>query len=134
MTSLHDKFMDFLLKKPATSGQARAFLEKACSDESVIDALMLEAEDAGLVDDGAYARLFVEGHLQWGNLKIAHELKMRGVSRGDIDEALSEAEDETERAREIAESLRKSGVEDRKIASRLMSRGFTKRAVRSAMG
>ena len=85
------------------------------------------------MDDEAYARLFADGHLQWGNLKIAHELRMRGVDGEDIAAALDEAESESKRAREIAEGWRKSGVEDRKIQSRLLSRGFTNRAVRYAL-
>ena len=55
-------------------------------------------------------------------LKIAHELRMRGVGREEIESVLDDAEDESERARELAESWRKSGVEDRKIVSRLLSR------------
>ncbi len=103
--------------------------EKLTDDER--EALMNEAEDSGLIDDEAFARLFVDGHLQWGNLKIAYELSARGVSREEIESALDEAEDESERANELAESWRKSGIEDRKIQSRLLSRGFTSRAIHS---
>ena len=130
---LRERLFSTLLRRPSTSRQAREFLERTHAPDEVIDALINEAEGMGLVDDGAFARLFAEGHLQWGNLKIAHELSARGVSRTEIEEALDEIEDEGERARGLAESWRRSGVEERKITSRLMSRGFTSRAVRSAM-
>ena len=128
---LRERFFDALLRRPGTKRQAREFLLKYRAPEEIIDALMAEAERAGLVDDGAFARLFADGHAHWGNLKIAHELRMRGVDSEAVDEALSEAEDEAERARELAEAWRKGGVEERKITSRLMSRGFTGKAVRA---
>ena len=129
---LREKFFGALLRKPTTRKQAWELLEKYGASE-LAERLMREAEESGLVDDEAYARLFADGHLQWGNLKIAHELRMRGVDGKDIAAALDEAESEETRACEIAEGWRKSGVEDRKIQSRLLSRGFTNRAVRSAL-
>ncbi|MBQ7155822.1 MAG: RecX family transcriptional regulator [Synergistaceae bacterium] len=133
MSELREKFMNAMLKRPSTRKQAREFLVRSHAGEEEIASLMSEAEEMGLIDDEAFARLFVDGHLRWGNLKIAYELGMRGLCREDIEEALDEAEDEVERAREIAAGWRKSGIEERKIASRLAGRGFTSRAVRSAM-
>ena len=129
---LREKFFGALLRKPTPRKQAWELLEKYGAD-GLAEGLMREAEDSGLVDDEAYARLFADGHLQWGNLKIAHELRMRGVDGEDIAVALDEAESEEKRACEIAEGWRKSGIEDRKIQSRLLSRGFTNRAVRYAL-
>ena len=103
---LREGLFSTLLRRPSTRRQALGFLERAHAPAEAVDALMAEAESMGLVDDEAFARLFADGHLQWGNLKIA---------------------------RELAESWRASGVEERKITSRLMSRGFTSRAVRSAV-
>lgn len=130
---LREKFYGELLRKPCTRKQAREFLRRSRAPDGVIERLMSDAEDAGLIDDEGFAKLFVDGHLQWGNLKIAHELAMRGVSREAVSIALEEAEDESDRAREIAESWRKSGIEDRKIISRLQGRGFSGRAIRCAM-
>ena len=128
---LREKFFSALLRRPSTRKQAEELLKKYNAGE-LAERLMREAENSGLIDDEAYARLFAEGHLQWGNLKIAHELRMRGVDSENIAIALDEAEDESQRAQDIAESWRKSGVEDRKIQSRLLSRGFTNKAVRYA--
>ena len=118
-----EKFFGYLLRKPCTRQQAKEYLSRMKFPDSLLD----EAEDAGLIDDAAYARLFAEGHVSWGNAKISHELAMRGVSRENVRLALDEIADEPERAREIAESLRRSGVEERKIRARLMSRGFSGR-------
>lgn len=128
---LREKFFDKLLRKPGTRKQAEEILERANLPDEIIASLMNEAEDAGLIDDEGFAKLFIDGHLQWGNLKIAYELSARGISRDDIDNALEEAEDESERASELAESWRKSGIDEKKIISRLTSRGFTKRSINS---
>ena len=133
LEELLEKFMSSLMRRPSTCRQARESLERSQLPDEMIDALLKEAESLGLIDDSAFARLFAEGHLHWGNLKIAHELSARGVSREDIADALEECEDESERACELAESWRKGGIEERKIQSRLLSRGFTSRAVREAL-
>ena len=124
-----DKFFAYLLRKTSTKKQAREYLHRMKLPESLLD----EATDAGLIDDLAYARLFADGHTSWGNAKISHELSTRGVSRENIRSALDDIADESDRAREISGSLRESGVEERKIKSRLISRGFTDRAVNEAL-
>ncbi|MBQ7221481.1 MAG: RecX family transcriptional regulator [Synergistaceae bacterium] len=129
--NVREKFFSALLRRPGTRKQAREMLKREKLSAEEREALMLEAEDAGLIDDEAFARLFVDGHLQWGNLKIAYELGMRGVQMEEIENALDDAEEEPERAQELAESWRKSGLEEKKIISRLLSRGFTNRSVRS---
>ncbi|MBQ3346766.1 MAG: RecX family transcriptional regulator [Synergistaceae bacterium] len=120
-----EKFFAFLLRRPCTRKQAVEYLSRMKFPETLID----EAEDAGLIDDLGYARLFADGHVSWGNAKIAYELGVRGVSRENVRIALDEIDDEEERAREISESLRKSGLDERKIRARLISRGFSSRAV-----
>ena len=130
---LREKFFSFLLRRPCTRKQAREYLSRQKVHDDVIDELMNEAESSGLIDDLVFAKLFAEGHLSWGNLKIAYELGMRGISREDINTALDETEDESERARELSESWKRMNVDAKKITARLMSRGFTNRAVREAM-
>ena len=126
-----EKFFSFLLRKTCTRKQAEEYLNRQKLPEGYYDAMMNEAEETGLIDDLTYAKLFAEGHLSWGNAKISHELGMRGVSRNDIETALDDTEDEEKRAAELAEAWRKSGIEERKITARLISRGFANRAVRS---
>ena len=128
---LREKFFDSLLKRPCTRKQAYEYLTRQKIHEDIIDSLMNEAEDSGLIDDLTFAKLFAEGHLSWGNLKITYELGMKGISREDINVALDEIDDEVSRAVELSESWRKSGIDDRKIKARLISRGFTNRTIRS---
>ncbi len=124
-----EKFFAYLLRKTCTRKQAEEYLSRMNFPESLID----EAEDAGLIDDLSYARLFADGHFTWGNAKIAYELGVRGVSRENVSLALDEIDDEAERAREISESLRNSRLDERKIRARLISRGFSSRAINEAL-
>ena len=126
-----EKFFAYLTKRPVTRRQAEEYLSR----HNITDPenLLTEAESTGLIDDAAYAKLFVDGHLSWGNLKITYELSSRGVSRHDIIAALDEAQDESDRARELSDSWRSSGLDERKISGRLLSRGFSRGAVRSVI-
>ena len=76
---LREKFFNKLLRKPGTRKQAQEILERANLPDEIIASLMSEAEDTGLIDDEGFAKLFIDGHLQWGNLKIAYELSARGI-------------------------------------------------------
>ena len=126
---IREKFFNFLLKKPCTSGQAEKYLSQHDVPENFCILLMNEAVNTGLIDDAVYAKLFVDGHLSWGNKKIIYELLNRGVSRDKIDEAVNECEDEASRAYELAENWRKLGLDERKIINRLLSRGFSRNYV-----
>lgn len=130
---LREKFFSFLLRRPCTHQQAYEYLSRQKMNEDVIASLMNEAEDTGLIDDLTFAKLFAEGHLSWGNLKIAYELGMRHVSRENINTALDEIDDEVSRACELADSWKNMNIDGKKITARLISRGFTSRAVRSAL-
>ena len=127
-----EKFFNFLLKKPCTSGGAAEYLSKHNLPEHLCDLLLNEAEKLNLIDDSAYAKLFIDGHLTWGNAKIIYELTTRGVSREEINEALDNSEDEISRASELADGWRKLGIDERKIINRLLSRGFSHKSARAS--
>ena len=130
---IREKFFSFLLKRPCTEKQAENFLLHSNIPEENINSLMNEAELSGLIDDLTFAKLFVEGHLHWGNAKIFYELNSKGISHENINNALEESEDENSRAYELSESWKKIGLSDKKIYSRLLSRGFSNRAAREAL-
>lgn len=136
---LREKFFDFLLRKPCTSGQAAEYLSELNVPEQFFDSLMNEAVNMALIDDLAYAKLFIDGHLTWGNAKIIYELSRRGVSREEIDEALDECKseadcrDELSRACELSEEWHKLGLDERKIMNRLLSRGFSRSSATNAI-
>ena len=122
---LREIFFSRLLRKASTRKQAEEFLSRFQLPVELHDSLMNEAEETGLIDDLAYARLFADGHSSWGNAKISYELSLRGISRENVRLALEDIADESERAGRIAEELKKTGLDERKIKSRLISRGFS---------
>lgn len=129
LAELREKFYNALMKKPLTITQAREILSCTKANDEIIALLINEAENTGLLDDFAYSRLFIEGHLHWGNAKIFYELSAKGISRENISSALDESESESKRACELAENWRDYGLDDKKITARLRSRGFTNRAI-----
>ena len=100
-------------------------------DETEAAALLSEAQEMGLLDDAAYARLFAESHGAWSNKRIAYELGHRGVSDEDIQAVLEELADEEDRLQPFVASWRKSGLEERKVVARLYRKGFSGRAIRT---
>lgn len=133
LTEQREKLFNYLLRRPSTKSQAYEFLKRQKLSDSQVNFLIHEADESGLIDDLAYSQLFIDGHLSWGNAKIFYELESRGVSSEIIDEALNYSQDEISRARDLAETWRISGLDDRKILTRLRSRGFSSRAVSAAL-
>ena len=125
---LQERFFNFLLKKICTEKQAQDFLNKAKVTENQFDYLMREAKDTGLIDDESYAKLFAEGHEAWGNAKISFELSKRGIESENINSALENITEESQRAKELYNSW-KNILDNKKISSRLLSRGFSYKSI-----
>nr|MBP6333359.1 RecX family transcriptional regulator [Aminivibrio sp.] len=88
------------------------------------DELVLRFSEAGYLDDGAYALLFVDSHRDWGPLRLRDELRRRGMASSFIREALSDVDEEA-RAAVLAEEWAAGGLEAKKIVGRLLRRGFS---------
>ena len=128
---VRDWFFRLLVTRSCTSCEARRQLREREVDEDMTEALIAEAQEMGLLDDTAYARLFAESHGAWSNKRISYELGHRGVSDDDIQTGLEELTDEEERLQPFVDSWRKSGLEERKIIARLYRKGFGGRAIRA---
>lgn len=126
-----ENFFSFLLKRPCTFKQAEEYLSRYEISDKAKELLLTEAENMDLINDLVYAKLFVDGHLSWGNAKIIYELSNKGISREKINEALEETEEESSRAHEVSKGWVNLGLDQRKIINRLLSRGFSLKAARS---
>ena len=133
LAELREKFYNALMRKPLTIKQAQEFLTRSPAPDEIINLLINEAQNTGLLDDFTYSKLFIEGHLHWGNAKIFYELSAKGISRGIINSALDESESESQRACELAQNWKDYGLDERKIYARLRSRGFKNRAIDKAL-
>lgn len=117
------KLARLLGKWPKTVLQARDWLKKQGLEEEEAGAILEDFLRSGLLDDAAYARLFVQGHPGWGVYRLRHELKRRGVPDVLAGEAIDEAHDPAV-IEALVKDWKKSGIDDRRIAGRLARRGF----------
>lgn len=82
----------------------RRKLRDAGMGETDAEAVVARLEREGFVDENRYARAFVHDkwmYDRWGRVKIRAALRQKGLSAGDVDEALAQIDEEA-----YAEGLR----------------------------
>lgn len=136
--------LGLLAHRQRSEAEIRAKLAQRVHESEVLEEVMRRLDAAGLVDDEAFARVWVEerrAHKLLGTALLRRELENKGVATSDIDAVLEEAaphDSEKERcqifARErLAKELRKSdGAENldrgaalRRIGGALARRGYS---------
>ena len=135
-----------LSNRARTADEVRRALTKKGFAEAVVEDTVVGLEDAGLVDDQAYARAFVKSRFDgrgYGPARLRQDLQRKGVARSTIDDALeelSETEDLGAEAREqAAKKWRSLSSEDdvrkrkKKTMDYLVRRGFGFDTARSAV-
>ena len=137
---LEEKARNIVLNSLSASSKSRAQLEEKLAKKNMPDDIVLSVLDrfteVGLVDDKAYAQGWVQGrHTSRGMARsaIKMELRRKGVSNEDAEEALALLDDEMEttRAYELVRSkLRSTGHLDRdartrRLVSLLARRGYS---------
>jgi regulatory protein len=130
-----------LARRDFSSGELREKLAAQGFQAATVQSVVAEFIERGYLNDERYARQFVAYHAERGHgpRRIARELAQRGLDATLIDEALSEAEDWGQRARELR--IRRFGLtvperwpEKAKQARFLQYRGFSNDHIRSALG
>lgn len=92
---------------PRTRGELEKDLARRGADPVIASAVLDRFEEVGLIDDEAYARMWVESRHRSKALArsaLRRELTDRGVDREFVDDAIAQIDDEAEweRAREFA--------------------------------
>lgn len=62
-------------------------------DDDTCERLLDRLEDDGFIDENRYARAFIHDKLEydrWGRIKMTQALRLKGISRRMIDEAMAE--------------------------------------------
>jgi regulatory protein len=88
-----------LAVRPRTRAELAQALRKRGIDEDVTAAVLNRYDEVGMIDDAAFARAWVTSRHHGRGLAsraLAQELRRRGVSKEDTNEALSELDAETE--------------------------------------
>ncbi|MEY2990357.1 MAG: hypothetical protein RLZZ163_1273 [Actinomycetota bacterium] len=92
---------------PRTRGELEKDLARRGADPTIASSVLDRFEEVGLVDDEAYARMWVESRHRSKALArsaLRRELVDRGVDREAVDDAIAQIDDDAEwqRAREFA--------------------------------
>ncbi len=130
----YESYLQNLLSRGAyTRADLRRKLRAKGCQLDTVECLLDRYEEIGLIDDRAYAVLFVDSHSDWSVRRISDSLREKGVSRDLIACALEEVEiNEDQRAAELVKGWRPS-LEDRRIVGRLERRGFPRSAIFRAL-
>ena len=132
LENAHERALRFLEARPRSSAEVKQHLFKKKIAAEVIDQAITRLTDAGLLDDAAFAKYWVENREQFrprAGRALRFELKRKGVADAAIGDALGEI-DETESAYRAVEhrAQRWHALERReffeKVAAFLVRRGF----------
>lgn len=128
----HERALRFLEPRPRSTAEVREHLRKKQLAPELIDRVIARLTDAGLLDDAAFAKYWVDNREQFrprAGRALRFELRRKGLSSSDIQAAIGDV-DEAESAYRagVARAKRLSGLEHRefmeKLGAFLMRRGF----------
>jgi regulatory protein len=122
----------FLGYRPRSRAEMVRYLRRKRITEEVASDVLARLEEAGYLDDEAFARFWVENRQRFrprSQRALDFELRQKGVSRPTVEDVVSEQDDEAAAWQAIEGRLAKwSGMEPdelrRKIAGYLARRGF----------
>ena len=131
-----DICLRLLSARPRTRAELREALLRKGIEEDVADQVLGRLDEVGLVDDAAFAELWVRSRHTYhglGRRALASELRRKGVAESVTSAAVStvDAAAEEERARELVRKrLRSLGSADeaarvRKLVGMLARRGYS---------
>jgi regulatory protein len=137
--SLRDRALRLLARREHSRAELRSKLVGAAEPDDDVDALLDEFERRGWLSDKRFAEQRVSARRgRFGAMKIAHELKARGVAADVAETALAGArETETGACREVWRKrfgrLPANREERAKQTRFLQSRGFGADAIRTVL-
>jgi regulatory protein len=129
---VHERALKFIARRPRAEAEVRESLKKHGVTEALIEAEITRLRESGLLNDDAFAKLWVENRATFrprSKRALQVELKRKGVPAAAMKAALAEVKDDEaayrlalQRARRLAALPR---VEfRRKLADYLARRGF----------
>src|SRR5574341_637330 len=136
-----DHALHFLSYRPRSTDEVKRNLREKGYSDPVIETVMGRLEQAGLVDDEAFARFWVENRDRFKPLSeraLAYELKKKGVADAAIEAALEAVDEDSSAYRaglERAPRFRGLGKNTfrKRLGDYLARRGFSYDVVRDAV-
>jgi len=138
----YDRTLNYLSYRPRSRAEVVRYLQKRELPEGQIEAVAERLERAGLLDDEAFARYWVENrerHRPKGLRALRHELREKGIGNATIDRVLVSVDVSDSAYRSAARKARQLAHLDeqsftRKIVEYLARRGFDYEVAREAAG
>ena len=129
MQACFDRALTFISSSVKTEKQIKDKLKKLGYLEEIVDSAVEKLKGYGYVDDGDYAKRFASTYKGVkGKKLIKLELKKKGVSDVDAENAVSEIESQQETVDYLAEKYLKNKEKDKKNILKcykyLLSKGF----------
>ena len=125
------RYMDYA---PRTRAEVRRRLLKGGFDEETIEAVLADLEHTNLLDDAQFSKDWVESRSRrkgLGRVRLAAELRRKGVSKEQTEEAVGEIDEEAELAAALEIARKRLRPEEsadpaakRRLAAFLQRRGY----------
>ncbi len=131
-----DRALNYLSFRPRSREEVRRYLRRKETPVELIETVMQRLDRTNLVNDEAFASFWIENREHFsprGARALKNELRMKGIEREVIEEAVTDEQDE-ERAQRAAEKkaqalLRQPGIDfatfRNRLGSFLQRRGFS---------
>jgi regulatory protein len=136
----YGRTLDYLSHRPRSRAEIETYLQKRGFSEEEIEAVAMRLERAGLLDDEAFARFWVENRERFrprGLRALRYELRNKGISDQVIERALVGVDVSDSAYRSASKKARQLGDVDqqtfyRKLVEYLVRRGFDYEVAREA--
>ena len=133
-----DKALTHISASQKTEKEVRRFLKDKGYLSSVSDYVVEKMQEYGFIDDGEYAKRYAGSAVKRkGKRLIQMELKQKGVSESEIEEAVEELEGEEETALRLAQKYAKNKPQDlttkQKTYRYLLGKGFDYETAKTAV-
>lgn len=133
--------LDLIAYRPRSVREVQRRLKRAGADDAAIAAVVERLKEAGLLDDDAFSRAWVDSRMRVSprsKRMIAWELRRKGVSSADIQAAVEEVDEEDAAYRAAVKRLPKlRGLapleRKRKLYDYLARRGFDYETIERAV-
>jgi regulatory protein len=136
-----DRALNFLSYRPRSSEEVRRNLRDKPFAESTIETVIERLEGAGLIDDEAFARFWVDNRERFGprsHRALRHELRQKGVSDAAVEAALADLDEEDSAYRAASAKLQRYARADeetfrKRLGGFLSRRGFSYGIIRDVL-
>ena len=137
----HERALTFLSYRPRSAQEVRRRLAEKGISPDAIETVIDRLRQAGLLDDRAFARFWIENRQQFkprGGRALRHELRQKGVAGPIIEEALASLdEDEAAYQAALARARRYVDADEttfrKRLGDFLTRRGFDYAVVRDVL-